>query len=72
MTMLSEGITIPKCAPAVPTARNTITIAAPIILPANLTIVFLHSIKNATQAAHLHGEGHLRGAYAVAKRKFLT
>jgi hypothetical protein len=27
------------------------------MLPANLTIVFLHYIKNATQAAHLHGEG---------------
>jgi hypothetical protein len=41
------------------------------MLPANLTIVFLHSIKNATQAAHLHGEGHLRGAYAVAKKEIL-
>jgi hypothetical protein len=68
MTMLSEGITMPKWAAAVPPNNKTNISAAIAILPVNLAIFFLHAIKNATQAARLHGGGHLRGAYAVAKK----
>jgi hypothetical protein len=67
MTMLSEGITMPKWATAAPPSPSTsaTTSETPI---ANRAIFFLHAIKNATQAARLRGGGHLRGAYAVAKK----